>query len=192
MLISTALSDGVVRLDGLDAPVRIDSADMVVRVLPDRISVQKFRLVTENEDELFVQAERRQLDGEFVTDISVQSDRLDATSQSLWPEALAQKTRRFVTERFTGGTLADINLDFRLAEQDRVVVTDMAGSFAYNGATIHGLSGLSDIRIENSIVSFADNKMQISASAGKFGLSRSKILRLCFSLSCMPRASRAT
>ena len=170
VLISTALSDGVVRLDGLDAPVRIDSADMVVRVLPDRISVQKFRLVTENEDELFAQAERRQLDGEFVTDISVQSDRLDATLlQSLWPEALAQKTRRFVTERFTGGTLADINLDFRLAEQDRVVVTDMTGSFAYNAGDYTWLSGLSDIRIENSIVSFADNKMQISASAGKFG-----------------------
>ena len=39
------------------------------------------------------QAERRQLDGEFVTDISVQSDRLDATLTSKPVEALAQKTR---------------------------------------------------------------------------------------------------
>ncbi len=170
LLISAALSDGFARLKGLDEVIRIPVAEIVTRIVPNRISIQKLRLASQDRGALFMQAERRQLEGEFVSDITVTSDRLDGRLfQAFWPEMLAEKTRKFVSERFVGGTLENIDLTLRLAEKDKPVFTDVQGQFDYKSGSYRWLEGLSDIAIDHSTVSFADNKMQISASAGQFG-----------------------
>jgi len=170
LLVTAELSDGAARIKGLDEAIRIPMAEIVARVVPDRISIQKLRLATQDKGELFVQAERRLLEGEFVSDITVTSDMLDGRFfQTIWPEILALKTRKFVSQKFVGGRLENIDLNLKLAEKDKPVFTDIQGSFDYKAGAFRWLDGLSDIEIGNSTISFAENKMQVLASSGQFG-----------------------
>ena len=112
--------------------------------------------------------------GAIAANVSLAADRVATeTVTSLWPEAVAQKTRGWITQNISGGFITDFAAAVRKAPDDtRPTIT---GGFAFEGAEVRYLRHMPLAQGASGVANFHDDRFSLridvaSVSAGTFGV----------------------
>ena len=98
--------------------------------------------------------------GAIAANLSLSADRVAAsTVTSLWPDAVAQKTRIWITENISGGTITDFAAALRKdADNPRPAIT---GGFGFEGASVRYLRDMPVAQDASGIANFHDNRFSL-------------------------------